>query len=223
MTQDTAVIIPAHNEQRHIKTVIRKVRKQKVKGCRIIVVDDGSTDRTYEIAKEEGLTVLRHAINLGKGAALKTGADYSVKTGAKNLVFIDSDGQHMPEDIPRFLKALHGTDIVFGSRTLSRKMPSILKFGNSFINKVNSLLFGIKLRDTQSGYRAMTSTAYRKIRWRSCGYSVESEMVANTGKKRLKYREITIKTIYSDRYKGTTVIDGIKIVLSMLWWKLSRR
>jgi hypothetical protein len=68
----------------------------------------------------------------------------------------------------------------------------------------------------------MTASAYEKIKWRSTSYSVESEMIANTGRKRLKYKEITIKTIYSDRYKGTTVIDGVKIVLNMLWWKLSR-
>ena len=80
----------------------------------------------------------------------------------------------------------------------------------------------VSLSDTQSGYRAMTARAYRKIRWRSRSYSVESEMVANTGRKRLKYKEIKIKTIYSDKYKGTTVIDGVKIVLNMLWWRISR-
>ena len=74
----------------------------------------------------------------------------------------------------------------------------------------------------QSGYRAMTSEAYQKIKWKSTNYSVESEMIANAGRQRLKYKEITIKTIYSDKYKGTTVIDGVKIVLNMIWWKISR-
>lgn len=218
MKRDLFVIIPAHNEQKHIVQVIKNVKPHT---HNIIVVDDGSTDRTTELSKKSDVITLRHVINLGKGAALKTGSEYALRKGAKILVFIDSDGQHLPEDIPRFLNALKGNDIVFGSRGLNKNMPFILKFGNWFINKINTLLFGIDLRDTQSGYRAMTSAAYRKIRWKSTKYSVESEMVANAGKKRLKYKEITIKTIYADKYKGTTVIDGVKIVLNMIWWKIS--
>ena len=135
---------------------------------------------------------------------------------------MDSDGQHRPEDIPRFVAALKNVDIVFGSRSLNKKMPFVLRFGNWFINKVNSTLFGVALGDTQSGYRAMTAQTYDKIKWKSTKYSVESEMIANVGRKRLKYKEIPIKTIYSDNYKGTTVFDGIKIVLNMLWWKINR-
>ena len=219
MDNDLFVIIPAYNEQRHISSVIQKVKKYSIN---IIVVDDGSNDRTSEVAKKEGVIVLKHIVNLGKGAALKTGCEYSVANGAKKLIFIDADGQHQPEEIPRFLQALKDADIVFGSRSLNKKMPLVLRFGNWFINKVNDYLSGVKLRDTQSGYRAMTSDAYQKIRWKSTNYSVESEMIANTGRQRLKYKEITIKTIYSDNYKGTTVIDGVKIVLNMLWWKLGR-
>jgi glycosyltransferase involved in cell wall biosynthesis len=219
MKNDVFVIIPAHNEQKHISSVIKRVKRR---AKNIIVVDDGSRDKTYNLAKREGSIVLRHIVNLGKGAALKTGCEYALKKGAKKLIFIDADGQHKPEDIPRFLDSLRNADIVFGSRSLNKKMPFLLKLGNQFINQVNNILFGVKLRDTQSGYRALTAQAYRKIRWKSTNYSVESEIVANTGKKRLKYKEITIKTIYSDKYKGTTIIDGVKIVLNMIWWKISR-
>jgi glycosyltransferase involved in cell wall biosynthesis len=213
------VIIPAHNEEKHIAPVVRKTKKS---ASNIIVVDDGSTDRTSELARKEGVIVLRHIINLGKGAALNTGAEYAIAKGAEAFVFMDSDGQHRPEDIPRFLKALDNADIVFGSRALNKNMPVVLKFGNWFINQVNNILFGVKLMDTQSGYRALTADAYRKIKWKSTNYSVESEMVAKTGRAKLKYKEITIRTIYSDKYKGTTVIDGVKIVLNMLWWKINR-
>jgi glycosyltransferase involved in cell wall biosynthesis len=219
MSNEFFVIIPAHNEQKHIAAIIKKVKKYS---DNILVVDDGSKDKTSEIAQKENVLVLRHVVNLGKGAALKTGCEYAIKQGAKKLVFIDADGQHRPEDIPRFLKALAGEDIVFGSRELNKNMPVVLKFGNWFINKVNGILFGVKLQDTQSGYRAMTSEAYNKIKWKSSSYSVESEMIANVGKKKLKYKEITIKTIYSDKYKGTTIIDGVKIVLNMIWWKITR-
>ncbi|MFC1723637.1 glycosyltransferase family 2 protein [Nanoarchaeota archaeon] len=213
------IIIPAYNEQKHIGKVVRRTKRF----CKnIVVVDDGSNDRTYESAQKEGVLVLKHVVNLGKGAAMKTGAEYALRKGASAIVFMDSDGQHRPEDLPRFFKGLKKADIVFGSRALNKKMPFILKFGNGFINALMRLLFGIKLGDTQSGYRAIRASAYKKIRWRSTGYSAESEMVALAGKKRLKYKEINIKTIYADKYKGTTVLDGVKIVLNILWWRITR-
>lgn len=216
---DLFVIIPAHNEENHIAPVVQKTKRY---ASNILVIDDGSTDNTSAVAEKNGMTVLRHIVNLGKGAALKTGCEYALKKGARRLIFMDADGQHKPEDIPRFMKALNGVDVVFGSRGLNKKMPFVLKFGNWFINNVNTALFGIRLGDTQSGYRAMTAEAYKKIRWTAMSYGVESEMIANVGKKGLKYREINIETIYSDGYKGTTVLDGIKIVFNMVWWKITR-
>ena len=87
---------------------------------------------------------------------------------------------------------------------------------------MNQLLYNIKIKDTQSGYRAFSVEAYKKIRWRSSDYSMESEMIANVGKHKLKYEQIPIETIYTDRYKGTTVLDGVKIVFNMLWWRISK-
>ena len=211
------VIIPAYNEEKYIKEVIRNTKKY---AKNIIVVDDGSNDDTSAIAEEENVIVLRHNVNLGKGAALKTGCDYALKSEAENIIVIDADGQHNPEKIDTFRKEISGNDIVFGYRELSRSMPFVLRFGNLVINKITSLLYGMKLKDTQCGYRAFTAEAYKKIRWQSSDYSMESEMIANAGKHHLKYREVPIKTIYGDKYKGTTVIDGIKIVLKMFTWRL---
>lgn len=217
MTQDNIwAIIPAYNEEKRIKEVIEETKKY-VKN--IVIVDDGSKDKTYEIAKEEGVIALKHIINLGKGAALKTGCDFAFKNGAAFLIVLDADAQHEPKEIPNFIKNLENIDIVFGYRDIN-KMPFVLKFGNLFINKITKFLFNIRIRDTQSGYRAFTSKTYKKIRWKALDYSMESEMIANVGKHKLKYKEIPIKTIYSDKYKGTTVLDGVKIVLNMVWWRL---
>jgi len=132
---------------------------------------------------------------------------------------IDADGQHDPAEIPHFLKALDGADIVFGYRATNKSMPFVFRFGNSFINYVVFLIYGVKLRDTQCGYRAFTADAYRKIRWKARDYSMESEMIANAGKKKLAYAQVPIRTIYADRYKGTTVLDGIRIVFRILGWR----
>ncbi len=216
----TFVVIPAHNEERHIAQVISETRKY----CsNVVVVDDGSRDRTLEEAKNAGVTVLRHAINLGKGAALRTGTEYSIRHGAEAIVFIDSDGQHSPADIPRLLKELEGADVVFTYRNLkSEHMPLTKKFGNMVLNTLLKLLFGIRIIDTQCGFKAMTSRAYRTLRLMSSDYNIESEIAAKTGKYGLRFRQAPIETIYKDRYKGTTPIDGVKIAMMMLWWKFSR-
>lgn len=213
------VVIPAYNEHDQINEVITKVQAQ----CdRIIVVDDGSTDQTSSIAKSSGVTVLKHAVNLGKGAALVTGCNYAFMHGADRVVVLDSDGQHDPQEIPVFLKALDNNDIVFGYRKKSTAMPLVLKFGNWFINKNIKILFGININDTQCGYRAFTADAYRKICWNSTDYFMETEMIIKVSKSNLKYQSIPIETIYSDNYKGTTIVDGFKIVLKMWGERLLR-
>ena len=208
------VIIPGLNEEKHIGDVILRVKRQGFRN--IIFVDDGSKDNSSSVAKKSGAVVLRHVVNLGKGAAAKTGCDYALKCGAKILVLMDADGQHRPEDIPRLIAALTNNDIVFGYRHLNRNMPLMMRVGNRTINTTSRIINGLDLRDTQSGFRCMTSDAYKKVRWQSSNYSMESEMIANVARHKLRYTEIPIDTIYHDNFKGTTVADGIKVFINIL-------
>ena len=221
MKEDIWAIIPAHNEAKRIAAVIEKTKKIL---NNVVVVDDGSTDNTYDIAVLKNIVVLRHIVNMHKGAALKTGCDYALSKGAKIIVVLDADGQHDPDEIPNFIKTIEkeNCDIVFGYRKRTKEMPFLLRFGNWFLNQIARFFYGIKMQDTQSGYRCFTAEAYRKIRWSSLGYEMESEMIANVGKHKLKYKEIPIATIYSEKYKGTTILDGIKIAFRMLFWKLTK-
>ncbi|MDP3766184.1 MAG: glycosyltransferase family 2 protein [Nanoarchaeota archaeon] len=210
-------VIPAYNEEKSIFNIVKKTKKYT---SNVVVVDDGSKDKTKEGTEKANAIVLRHIVNLGKGAALKTGCDFAVKKGANFIVALDADAQHNPDDIPRFVEKLRKYDIVFSYRKASGEMPLVLRFGNWVISNVVRILYGINLNDTQCGFRAFSREAYKKIRWNASDYSMESEMISRAGKQRLKYVQIPIETIYSDKYKGTTVIDGIKIVLNMFWWKL---
>ena len=210
-------VIPAHNEEKNIEQIVKKTKKHVHS---VVVVDDGSKDKTAQLAEKSGAIVLRHIINLGKGGALKTGCEYAFSKGAKYIVALDADAQHNPDDIPRFSEKLAKYDIVFSCRKYSKQMPAVLRFGNMFISEAASILYNVNLNDTQSGFRAFSKEAYKKIRWNAADYSMESEMISRAGKQKLKYVQIPIQTIYSDKYKGTTVIDGMKIALNMIWWKL---
>ena len=218
MKKKIFAIIPAYNEEKNIANVINETKKYVDK---VVVVDDGSKDRTEEIAKKSNAIVLRHLVNLGKGAALKTGCDYAVKNKAGIIIAVDADAQHDPKEIPNFLEKIKKYDVVLAYRRLNKNMPLVLKFGNWFISKTINFLYSIKIKDSQCGYRAFTAKAYQKLRWKASDYSMESEMIAKIGKYKLSYAEIPIETIYSDKYKGTTVLDGVKIVFNLLLWKLN--
>lgn len=215
---DVIVVIPAYNEATRIAPVIKKTLTA---GYTVVVVNDGSKDQTATVAERSGANVLSHIINLGKGAAAKTGCEWALRQGAKRIVLMDADGQHKPEDVKRLLAKLdEGNDVVLGYRKLDKHMPSVMRLGNWVINTASSILNGITIKDTQSGFRTMSAQAYRKIRWESSDYGMESEMIARIARKRLRYAQIPIQTIYYDNFKGTTVSDGIKILLRLLKWRL---
>lgn len=222
MSQRVAVIIPALNERERILPIVEEAGRYAQD---VIIVDDGSDDqsRRFLDGLKDRATVLRHRINLGKGSALRTGIAAAIARGADTIVVMDADGQHKPSDIPRLVGALteKQVDIVFGSRHIGGSMPTAMRVGNHFFSVVTNLLFRIYVSDTQSGFRAFRSAVYPKLEWHSPRYAAETEMIVNAGKHHLRYCEVTIDTIYHDKYKGTTVFDGLRIFLNMLLWRLS--
>ena len=218
MKKKIFVVLPARNEEKHISKIVKSIKKYT---NTVVVVDDGSDDKTSENAKKSKAIVLKHIVNLGKGAALKTGCDYATKNKADIIIVIDADAQHDPKEIPKFLETIKKYDIIIAYRKTNKNMPLLLQFGNLIINKTITFLYGINIKDSQCGYRAFTSKAYKKLRWKASDYSMESEMIAKIGKHKLSYSEIPIETIYSDKYKGTTIFDGIKIVFNLFIWKLN--
>ena len=140
------VVVPAYNEGKTIAAVIAKIKTHRPS---VVVVDDGSNDNTFQQAKDAGAVVLKHKVNLGKGAALKTGCDYAVRLGAKKIIAMDADGQHDPEEIPKFMAALDTHDIVFGCRQIPKTMPLVFRFGNKVISKTMHLLYNINVHDSQ--------------------------------------------------------------------------
>lgn len=213
------IVIAAFNEENSIASVLKGTKRYAEN---IAVVDDGSKDNTYNLARNQGVKVLRHAVNLGKGVALRTGCEFAIGQGAERIVFIDGDGQHEPKDIPRFVKALDEVDFVFSYRKFDENMPLVRKLGNWFLNFFTNILFGVNIYDTQCGFRAFNSKVYNKIRWESDRYAVETEQVMRVAKNRISFAQLPIRTIYEGRSPGTTVLDGFKIALRMLWLRLRK-
>lgn len=213
-------VIPAHNESKYIKDVVKKA-KQHVDV--VIVVDDASTDDTKELAEEAGAIVLRHAINLMKGASLKTGCELALQKGADIIITLDADGQHDPNEIPKFIEKLNQSDLVIGIREFDKNMSLKSKIGNKILSGFSKVLYRTDIKDSQSGFRAFNTNIYKKIAWESSDYGVETEMIKRLSDNHIKFSEVKIKTIYNDKYKGTTPIDGIKIAFNMIKWRMKAK
>jgi glycosyltransferase involved in cell wall biosynthesis len=215
------IVVPAFNEAKRIGEVLSALEKTKLP---IVVIDDGSQDKTFQIAKKYKVTALRHYVNLGKGAAMKTGAEAAFLMGAEAVIFMDSDGQHKVEDLPKFSKALKtgNYDIVFGSRNLGMGMPIERYMGNKLASVLVNLLFGIYVSDLISGYRAITEKAFKKLDWESTGYGVETEMVVKCGKLGLTHCEVPVATVYYDKFKGVSILDAIGIFFDVFRWRMKK-
>lgn len=217
-------MIPAYNTEKTIGNIIKRTKKYV---DRVIVVDDGSSDNTYQEAKKAGADyILRHSINRGVGAATKTGTIVALKNDAGIVITLDSDLQHDPENILRFIECLKekNTDIVIGSRFLgdNKEMPLIKKIGNSGLNFLAGLLFGIKSTDTQSGFRAYDRKALEKINFELDSYAICTEILKEAKKHNLRVEEIPIDAIYPEELSGTTITAGFKIMIDMLLRKVTR-
>lgn len=211
------IVMPVCNEEAHLKDTILSFKKT---GLPIIVVDDGSKDKSRAIAEKLGEVVLAHSINLGKGAALLTGCEYAFKNGASAVITVDSDGQHLASDTKAFIDALAHHDIVFGSRNLGYGVPFVRFLGNKFATILINLMFGIFVTDMLCGFRAFNKKAYGKIKWESSGYGVETEMVVRTAKSGLRRTEVPVQTVYHDKVKGVTILDAIVILFDVIIWKV---
>lgn len=223
MEKKVIAVIPAYNEEKSIAGVVLNTKKYVDK---VLVIDDGSTDNTYENSKNAGAIVIKHIINRGAGAATWTGIQAALKIEADIIVTIDADGQHLPGDIPRLVKPIleNEADVVIGSRFKENMAgaPFIKKIGNILLNKITFLFYGINIMDTQSGFKALTREAASLINISIDRYGFCSEIIGEIRKNNLRFVEISVPAIYLDKIKGTTTYDGIKILFDLVLRGISR-
>ena len=221
------IVIPAYNEQETLKKAMQGIKKE-VPSAEIIVVDDGSIDRTYDIAVNEKVMVCRHLINRGLGASLATGITCALEEGADIVVTFDADLQHDPKDILALVEPIKKgrADAVIGSRFLNKKdiedMPLVKKIGNSFLTFFTNSLGHLSISDSQSGLRAFTRKAAERLIIICDRYEVSSEILMILGRNDFRITEVPMRAIYDERSmkKGTTIQSGVQIVIGLLMKRL---
>jgi len=196
---NTIVMIPSYNEGRTIGSIVRDIIEM---GFSVLVVDDGSVDGTQHEALDNGALVLRNKENLGKGLAVREGVKYILKKmNCHWMVIMDGDGQHHPEDIPRLMKSTHekGVDMVIGNRMHeTHSMPSLRYWTNRFTSFIISRLCRQNIPDSQCGFRLVSVDSMKKMELFTDRYDIESEMLIEAAKKKMKIISVPIKTIYGE-------------------------
>ncbi len=216
------IIVPAYNEEKTIGRVISDLFEHGLKQIengitqmKIVVVDDGSTDNTAEVARQAGAIVLQHEVNRGQGAALQTGNEFALQQGASTVVHFDADGQFNPADIQSALEAMQTkrVDVLLGSRFLDNrsKMPWTKKYILLPVSRfINWLLTGLKLSDAHNGFRILSRNALQKIKISQDRMAHNSEIVKQIKEQNLSFMEHPVEVTYVEYGQG--VDGGLKIL-----------
>ncbi len=211
------VIIPAHNEERYIGSVVIKARRI---ANTVIVVDDGSSDSTAEIAELAGALVVRHEVNRGKGVALNTGFKRARDFNPDVVITLDGDWQHRPEEMALVAAPIlkDEADIVVGSRYLAKHsdVPRQRVIGHWGFTSFTNIVSGVALTDSQSGYRAFSRAALNALSFSSDSFSVESEMQFLAKDHKLRVLEVPITVRYVDKPKRNVLHHGMIVLNGIL-------
>ncbi|MFA4989988.1 MAG: glycosyltransferase family 2 protein [Candidatus Omnitrophota bacterium] len=207
------IIIPAHNESREISKLVKEA---KVQNPDLLVVDDGSTDNTAEIASEAGAVVLKNQTNEGKGSCLRKGFAYALRNNFDAAVTMDGDGQHLPQDLKLFisLAGVSESGILIGNRMLqTRNMPLVRLLTNRFMSWLISRLCKQAIPDTQCGFRLIKRPVLEKIELKTSKFEIETEILIQASRSGFKIDSIPITTVYrGEKSRINPLVDTLRFL-----------
>jgi glycosyltransferase involved in cell wall biosynthesis len=220
-----AAVIPAYHEEKHIGDVVRRTRQLLE---HVLVVDDGSSDKTAARAREAGGEVIVHPKNRGKGEAIKTGLRHWLARDFIWVFILDADGQHRPEEIVRFIAAAasDGASLLLGNRMKNVKsMPLVRRVVNRYMSNKISRLCGQTIPDTQCGYRMLHRHLIPELLGGTNRFDYETEMLIIASRKGFRIESVPISTVYSDEVSSIhPVRDTVRFFnLMQRYRKLSGR
>lgn len=206
-------VIPAYDAAGTIGALVKRI---KATGLDVVVVDDGSTDRTASVASSEGALVISHLRNQGKGSALRTGFEHALRARYDGVVTLDSDGQHDPADIPHLIRAgeVQHAGIVLGDRmTNGSRMPPVRRWTNRLMSAIVSALARQPIPDSQCGFRLIRREVLERVPLRARRYELETELLCAAAKRRWKIISVPVQCIYRDqRSLIRPVRDGMRFL-----------
>ena len=215
-SKEIIIIIPAYNEESKISPLIKEIQN-KVSGATILVIDDGSVDRTARVAEKAGALVIRLPFNMGYGAALQTGFKYALLKRYRYVVQMDADGQHDPDSIKALLDEVkkEDADVVIGSRFLGGnseyKASGLRRMGMSLFRKITSVIIGQPVTDPTSGFQALNRDGIRfyASRYYPADYP-DADVMIMLHRAGLRIREIPVRMY--PRKQGQSMHSGLKPV-----------
>jgi glycosyltransferase involved in cell wall biosynthesis len=218
------IVIPAFNESENLGKLLKKI-SSFIPLKDVLVVDDGSRDKTANLAKNAGTEVVSFSNNQGKGSALRAGFNFAIKRGYNAVITMDADGQHNPAELPKFLEQFKksGADLIIGTREQNvSEMPLLRYLTNKTTSLVTSILTGVRVNDSQSGYRLIKRNLLEKVNLKTSRFQMETEIIVKAAMAGFKIGEIPIETIYFENFKShiNPFIDTyrfIRLSLLMLW------
>lgn len=217
--ETAAAIIPAFFEEKHVGDVVKRTLQQV---DHVLVVDDGSTDTTAAKAREAGAEVIVHERNLGKGESIQTGLRYWTERGFQHVLILDADGQHLPEEIPRFFAgAASGADLLIGTRMNDvRRMPLVRRLVNRQMSRSISKVCGQEIPDTQCGFRMLSAAVIPHLLGGAARFDYETEMLIVVSRKGFRIGSVPISTVYSDEVSSIhPVRDTLRFLKLMQRYK----
>jgi glycosyltransferase involved in cell wall biosynthesis len=214
--QNYLVIMPAYNESQYIERLVKALRDLSIQ---VLVVDDGSTDCTGDLAEAAGAQVIRLEKNQGKGCALAAGFEYASREGYDAVVTMDSDGQHDPQDVLRFFDIYNrtGIPVLVGNRTFDRKrMPWIRRVTNDRMSAILNRHMKQYIADTQNGFRLYQTDVINMVRSDSTGFAAESEILLKLDEIGIRMGSVPVAAIYGSEKSYIRPVHDTRMFFAMM-------
>lgn len=218
------IIIPAYNAENTLNKLLYTIKDNYT--INVLVINDGSSDNTEQIANANSDFVINNSTNFGKGRSLQIGFEFASKNNYDFVITMDSDLQHSPEAISKFLDlhTIHPKSIIIGSRKLTKYMPFHRKISNYLTSKLISMRISQKILDSQCGYRLIPKPYFENFKSNRSGFHFESELILKFGSENVKFDFVEIPTIYnlnneSHMNNFYSTYDFVKLFFESFFWK----